>query len=253
VSVEYHPSTGGSGLRVEGLTVRYGGNTALDDVSFTAARGETLGLIGANGAGKSTLLRTVAGLERPHRGAITHDGVDLTAQSFRRRCRDTLALTFQIPRAAPQLTVEEQLAAQRQGLGHLLSPRSRPHVLAVREVIERMDLGLVSQSRPSELTLGEERRFELARAVLNEPSLLLVDEPSSGMSAEEALHLADALKMIAQTGVTIILVEHNIPFIRTLTANTVVLDAGRKLLSGPTPDVLASKEVKESYLGRAAA
>lgn len=244
---------GAEGLRVEGVTVRFGGNAALEDVSCAAREGEVLAVIGPNGAGKSTLLKTIAGLQRPDAGSVALCGEDVTRIRFRGRAKRGLALTFQIPRSAPTLTLEEQIAAQARGLRHLRDPRSKDAVARVGAVIERMELTEAARKRTPDLTLGEERRFELARALVNDPRVLLVDEPSSGMSSEEAQHLARVLSSIARDGVTVVLVEHNIPFVTALAQRTVVLNAGRVLVKGDTSDVLASPLVQEAYLGRAAA
>jgi branched-chain amino acid transport system ATP-binding protein len=241
------------GLLVEEIVVRYGGNAALNGVSCAAAPGEILGVIGPNGAGKSTLLRSIMGLQPVSAGRIHLDGRDVTRTSFSARCRLGAAMTFQIPRGTPSLTVAEELAAQARGFWHRGLPASRKRLQAVADVVERLDLGEVVRRRISQLTLGEERRFELARALVNQPSLLLVDEPSSGMSASEATVLASALRNIADGGVAVVLVEHNIPFISALTRRSVVLDAGWLLLEGPTPDVLKSETVQGAYLGRATA
>jgi branched-chain amino acid transport system ATP-binding protein len=242
-----------NGLEVAGITVRYGGNAALEDVACAAAPGEVLGVIGPNGAGKSTLIKTIAGLVTPAAGRVLMRGTDITRKRFRDRARLGLALTFQIPRSSPTLTVEEQIAAHAKRLRHLRLSRDHSAIDRVREVIERMELQDAIRKRAGDLTLGEVRRFELARALVNDPQVLLVDEPSSGMSAEEAQHLAQVLSQITSGGVTVVLVEHNIPFVRALARRTVVLDAGRVLVTGATADVLASPLVQEAYLGRAAA
>jgi branched-chain amino acid transport system ATP-binding protein len=241
------------GLVVEEIVVRYGGNAALDGVSCAVAPGEILGVIGPNGAGKTTLLRSIMGLQPVDGGRIRLDGRDVTRTQFSARCRLGATMTFQIPRGTPTLTVGEELAAQARGFWHRSIPGSRARLQTVSDVVERLDLEAVVRRRISQLTLGEERRFELARALVNGPSLLLVDEPSSGMSASEATLLASALRNIANGGVAVVLVEHNIPFISALTRRSVVLDAGRLLLEGPTSDVLKSETVQGAYLGRATA
>lgn len=247
------PHRPADGLAVEKVTVRYGGNAAVSSVSCSTPPGDVLAVIGPNGAGKSTLLRTVAGLQRAQEGRVLIGGRDVTAMDFRQRSRNGLALTFQIPRSAPSLTVEEQLAAQVHGLHHVRGPRSRAAMGRVAEIVARMELGSVTRRRTSELTFGEVRRFEIARALVSDPTVLLVDEPSSGMSSDDARHLAQVLASLAAGAVTVLLVEHNIPFVRALAQRTVVLDAGRVLIGGPTEEVLAAPEVKEAYLGRATA
>lgn len=245
--------SGGLRLELSQVHVRYGGTVALDSVSLRLGGGEILAVIGANGAGKSTLVRSIAGLQPLRGGSIRLNGKDVSRMQFVDRCRSGVALTFQIPRSAMELSVAEQLVAQTRGIGHVRSRRARTRLAEVRDVVDRLALGAQVRRRVRELTLGEIRRFELARALLNRPKVLLVDEPSSGMSADEAVVLASALKQVGDEGIGVILVEHNIPFVLALCDRAVVLDAGRVLTSGPTAEVFASNEVREAYLGSAAA
>lgn len=236
-------------LRVEGVEVRYGGTTAVTAVSCTVAPGEVVGLVGPNGAGKSTLLKAVAGLVTAQEGRFHLGQVELTGASFARRCRAGLGLTFQIPRNAGRLTVSEELFAQARGFRHRWSPGSRRSSEIIAGLLRDLDLDAVAERRVPDLTLGEIRRFELARALVNEPAVLLVDEPASGMTADEAKILSDALARLADSGVGVLLVEHNIPFLSSLADRVVVLDAGKLLIEGPTQDVLTSTPVQEAYLG----
>jgi branched-chain amino acid transport system ATP-binding protein len=241
------------GLRVDDVTVRFGGNPALEDVSFAARRGEVLALIGPNGAGKSTMLKTIAGLQRPTAGRVELQGEDVSDVSFRGRATRGLALTFQIPRSATALTVEEQIAGQAKGFRHVRFSHDDAALERVSDVIARVGLADAARKRTRDLTLGEIRRFEVARALVNQPNVLLVDEPASGMSSDEAKQLVEVLRAVADGGVTVVLVEHNIPFVSALARRTVVLSAGRLLIEGETAEVLASPTVKEAYLGQAAA
>ena len=238
----------GPALRVESLEVRYSGTVALQDVCFEVSPGEIFGIIGPNGAGKSTLLRTLVGLQAPDRGRVLLGGVDVTGLTFRRRSLAGISLTFQIPRFPPTLTVGEALLAQSRGFRHTRWG-SRDPIARMSEVLGQLELDDSLGSRLDQLTLGEERRFELARALINRPGVVLADEPSSGMSAAEARTLMNALRAVGELGVAVLVVEHNIPLIANMTERTFVLDAGRQLLTGPTKDVLASTVLKEAYLG----
>ena len=240
------------GLHVEKVSVSFGGNKAVDDVSFELDSGQIMGIIGPNGAGKSTTLNAIAGLVVPDQGTITLNGQDVTTKPFWRRCRAGLAMTFQTPQSDQNLTVAEQLLGQLRSVRHLfLGPGARAGRERVHQLLDEMDLHQIAERRTDSLTLGEIRRFEFARAVANEPTVLLVDEPSSGMTADESKLLALTIQRIADRGVAVILIEHNIPFVRALAENIVVLDLGKIIASGATSDVLASDIVKEAYLGTA--
>lgn len=238
-----------SALEVTGLEVRYGGTIALSDVSLRVRSGEMVALIGPNGAGKSTLLKAVCGLTPASAGSVQIAGRSVDEHSFARRCAEGIGLTFQIPRSAPRLTVEEELVAQARDFTHRLLPGSKRVLQRISDLVGAMELGDVLTRPISQLTLGEIRRFELARALVNQPSVLLVDEPASGMSGDETRVLGAALVEVAASGVAVLLVEHNIPFVSSLAKHVVVLDAGRLLIEGPVGEVLESAAVKEAYLG----
>jgi branched-chain amino acid transport system ATP-binding protein len=241
-----------SALVVNDVAVSFGGNRAVDGVSCAVEPGEIFGIIGPNGAGKSTFINAISGLVKLERGEVLIAERDVTRKGFWGRCRLGLAMTFQIPRSDENLTVAEQLVGQYAKARHIWLGRGASAVVTrVGELLQEMELEDSARKTPSELTLGEIRRFELARAIANEPKVLLVDEPSSGMNAEEARLLARTLQEIARTGVAVVVIEHNIPFIRALAERTMVLDAGRIIEQGKTEAVLSSDVVKEAYLGTA--
>jgi ABC-type branched-subunit amino acid transport system ATPase component len=238
-----------SALVVTGLEVRYGGTIAVSDVSCRVRTGEIVALIGPNGAGKSTLLKAVCGLTPVSAGTVRLAGKSVDGHSFERRCAEGIGLTFQIPRNAPRLTVEEELVAQARDFRHRLLSRSKQVLRRISDLAGAMELGDVLTRPISQLTLGEIRRFELARALVNQPSVLLVDEPASGMSGDETRVLGAALVEVAASGVAVLLVEHNIPFVSSVAKHVVVLDAGGLLVEGPVGEVLESAAVREAYLG----
>lgn len=237
-------------LEVRDISVSYGGNRAVDTVSCAVDAGEVFGIIGPNGAGKSTFLNAISGLVAVESGDVIIDGRDVTRAAFWGRCRQGLAMTFQTPRFDEDLTAAEQLLGQLRHARHARIGRGAPvAVRRVGQLLAELELEEAGGKPPSELTLGEIRRFELARALANEPKVLLVDEPSSGMNAEEARLLARTLQQISDTGVAVLVIEHNIPFIRVLAERMIVLDAGRVIEEGETEMVLESQVVKEAYLG----
>lgn len=235
------------------VSVAFGGNRAVDKVSLEVVPGEIFGLMGPNGAGKSTLLRAVIGLQDMDSGSIRFAGADVSKMTFSARCKRGIGLTFQIPQGAPELTVEEELVAQSRRIVHKRLPSARGELRRVADILDWLDLAVIARRRTDELTLGEVRRFELARAMVNEPALLLVDEPSSGMSGQETTLLASALRRVADRGVGIVLVEHNIPFMTSLAGKALVLDAGAELANGPMDEIVSSSIVQEAYLGTATA
>lgn len=241
-------------LELDGVTVVFGGMTAADDVGFSVEAGQIFGIIGPNGAGKSTTLNAISGLVTAASGTVRINGEDVTGDPFWKRCRRGLAMTFQTPRSDENLTVAEQLLGQIRSARHIRLGRGAAAARGrVNELLKATDMEDAATRVPGQLTLGEIRRFEFARAMANEPSVLLVDEPSSGMTSEEAILLARSLRMIADSGVAVVVIEHNIPFIKSLASELIVLDAGRIIERGTTAHVLSSNVVKEAYLGTSTA
>jgi ABC-type branched-subunit amino acid transport system ATPase component len=241
-------------LDVKSACVSFGAAQAVTEVSVSVEAGEIVGVIGPNGAGKSTLLKSIAGQVRLDSGRVELGEKDVTRLSVARRSRRGIGTTFQLPRSHPELTVFEQLFAQSSSAMHIRMGKNRHNTLnRVYELAQQADLiGLLSSSTRV-LTLGESRRFEVVRALINEPRVLLVDEPASGMTADEARLLAEMLRAAAKSGVAVLLIEHNIPFIRSLAEKLLVLDASRCIEWGPTEQALMSEQVKEAYLGRTTA
>ncbi|MEQ8719096.1 MAG: ATP-binding cassette domain-containing protein [Acidimicrobiales bacterium] len=237
-------------LEVRDICVTFGGSRAVDGVSMAVPEGAIVGLIGPNGAGKTTLLKVMAGLVRPDQGSVSLRGVDVTRSGIARRARAGLAMTFQVPRSVANLTVGEQLLIPLASFRRFGSRERREHWQAlVQRVVADLDLAALLDRYPTELTLGEIRRFEVARALMREPAILLVDEPASGMSSEDVVTLAGQLRRVAAGGVAVLLIEHNVPFVREVASTLHVLDLGRLIASGSPADVLANDAVKDAYLG----
>jgi branched-chain amino acid transport system ATP-binding protein len=236
-------------LAVSSLSKRYGGVTALSDVSFEAGSGEILGIIGPNGAGKTTLVNIISGAGRPDAGTVALEGTDVTHLAQFRRARLGLARTFQQPR--PFLTcscaenVEIAASVSREDASSLDTPRSR--ALAVLAFV-----GLTAQAdqRPTELNYAGLKLLDLARAIATRPKVLLLDEVMSGVTESEVARLGDGLTELSRAGACILVVEHVVPVIRRLASRTLVLDEGHTIALGPTEEVLADRKVQEAYLGR---
>lgn len=248
-------------LAIEHVTLRFGGVTALSDVSFTVAEGEVCGLVGPNGAGKSSLFNCINGLYLPREGRILFEGHDLAGRPPHRIARLGVGRTFQNLAFSPSLTLLENVmltGVVHDGLHPLAclvgSPWQRRRDRALRsratDLLEQFDLLHAARRLPGELPFGTLKRAEIARALLARPRLLLVDEPAGGLNHQEVDELAALLRQVREdSGTTIVLVEHNMGFVMSLVDRVVVLDGGRKI-ADDVPDVVSKDPVViEAYLG----
>ncbi|HEY9388914.1 MAG TPA: ABC transporter ATP-binding protein [Mycobacteriales bacterium] len=237
--------TGTPVLEVQGLTRRFGGLVAVNDVTFSVQPGTILGLIGPNGAGKSTLFSMVAGEQRPSAGVIRFDGRDVTGWSPHQAATAGVGRTFQLMRVFGSMTVMENLVTA----AHLRHRSTR----AAREVAEQVctELGMtdIAHHQADGLTAASKKRLEMGRALATEPKLLLLDEVLSGLTPTEAQEATEIVRGINNRGVTIVMVEHVMEVVMSLCRRLVVLDFGQKIFEG-TPDVAVHDEaVLEAYLG----
>ncbi|ADD28439.1 ABC transporter ATP-binding protein [Meiothermus ruber] len=236
-------------LSVQGLCKRFGGVTAANEVSLQVAPGEILAVIGPNGAGKSTLLNLLSGLLRPDEGRIEFLGQEITHAPPEVRTWKGLGRAFQIVQPFPEMSVWENLL-----VGALYGKPSTPRKVAERvvaEVIELTGLAPKAQTPAGELTLLEDKRLELARALCTQPRLLLLDEVMAGLRPSEALEAVALVRRIRDSGVTVLFIEHLMPVVRALADRVVVMDYGRVIAEGPYDAVAANPKVREAYLGRA--
>jgi branched-chain amino acid transport system ATP-binding protein len=236
-------------LEVDSVTVRFGGLVAVHDVSLGAEAGRITGLIGPNGAGKTTLFNVITGLQRPTSGRVLVDGHDIARLPTYRRARLGMARTFQRLELFGALTVRENVhvaAAIRTG-GPRTSREERAQL--VSSLIARVGLDAVSGQRADALPTGQGRLIELARALATSPRLLLLDEPASGQSEAETLHFAALLRSLADDGMAILLVEHDMQLVMNLCDSIHVLDFGRVLASGPPSVIRSDPAVLTAYLG----
>jgi ABC-type branched-subunit amino acid transport system ATPase component len=249
-------------MEVSGLTRRFGGITAVDDVSFTLAPHEILGLIGPNGAGKTTIFDLISGLLPVDGGRIAFAGTDITGWGPDRRAAAGLGRSFQDARIFPTLTVAENIAVAlerhietRDHLAALLNlPAMQESELdvayTVEDLIELMNLGAFRDKFVAELSTGSRRIVDLAMAIAHDPAVLLLDEPSSGIAQRETEALGPLLKRIqAETGCAMLIIEHDMPLITSVSDEILALDLGRVLLRGTPQAVTTDPQVVESYLG----
>jgi branched-chain amino acid transport system ATP-binding protein len=246
-------------LKAEGITKRFAGIVALHDVSIEIGEGERVGLIGPNGAGKTTFFNCILGVLRADGGRVELSGRDISDLPVHRRARLGIGRTFQRIELFADSTVRDHLLIAertRRGDGRLwkdLLGLGRPSAEEVARADEMLELlGLVDlANEPIELlSLGQCRLVEVGRALMTDPKLLLLDEPSSGLDRAETATLAQTLREVqADKGFAILLVEHDVELVASFTSRAYVLDFGRLLIDGPTGEVLGSREVRAAYLG----
>jgi branched-chain amino acid transport system ATP-binding protein len=246
-------------LVAQSVSKTFAGITALDDVSLDVDEREIVGLIGPNGAGKTTFFNCLLGILKPNTGTVTFEGRDLSRFPTYRRARLGIGRTFQRIELFSGMTPREHfLVAERvrNGRGALwkdmlfLGRPSADENARATAMLELLDLGAVADRPVESLSLGAGRLVEIGRALMTGPKLVLLDEPSSGLDRQETEALAVKLRAVQQEqGIAILLVEHDVDFVRSLVQRVFVLDFGTLIASGPTAEVFADDAVRRAYLG----
>lgn len=233
-------------LALEQAGVAFGGFQALSDVTLSVAPGQVVGLIGPNGAGKTTCVNVLTGFQRPTTGRVTLGGRDVSGLAAHRLRRAGVARTFQAGRLFGGLDVLDNLAVTGVGLGLRRAAAERE----AAALLAWMGLGALRDRPAAGLPYTDERRVAIARALIGRPDFLLLDEPAAGMSEIEADDLAALIARIArERGVGVLLIEHNVGLVLSVCAHVVVLDGGRVIEAGDRAAILASRAVREAYLG----
>ncbi len=236
------------GLDASGITVRFGGHEALRSVDLVAPPGQVTGLIGPNGAGKTTLFNVLCGLQRTTAGDVRLDGTVLTKMAPHRRARRGLARTFQRLETFTLLTVRENVLAGAEFRRRWADTDEAPSAVT-DELLTRLELGDVADERVDTLPTGRARLVELARALAAAPTMLLLDEPSSGLDERETEALGLVLQEVAARGPGILLVEHDMSLVMSVCEDLTVLDFGAVIARGVPDDVQADPIVQQAYLG----
>ena len=236
-------------LTARGLSKRFGGVLAVDGASVSVAEGRIVALIGPNGAGKTTLFAMIAGFAQPDAGEITFAGRRIDAMPPHEICRLGLTRTFQIVQPFAGLSVRENIAIG----AHLHHPRRADALAAAGEIAARLGMSAMLDQQAKALTIAGRKRLELARALATAPKLLLLDEVMAGLIPAEVTQIIAMIRAIRDSGVTILLIEHVMQAVMSLSEEAYVLNQGRVIAHGAPRELVADRQVIEAYLGPGAA
>ena len=241
-------------LKIVNLSKNFGGLKALSNVNMEVKKGEILGVIGPNGAGKTTLFSIISGFLKPSSGKIIFEDVEIQGMAPAKIVKLGIARTFQIVKPLKSLTVFENVLTacgykNYFGLSFLKKWKDDKYMRKADEIIRLVGLEKYRDNVSGALPLGLQKRIEIARALALDPKLLLLDEPTAGMSYEESNEIKELIKRLREMGITIMLVEHNVPFAVELTDRMYVLSYGEIIAEGTPEEIVKDERVIEAYLG----
>jgi branched-chain amino acid transport system permease protein len=247
-------------LQLDGVSRTFGGVRALDSVSLRVREGAVHGLIGPNGAGKTTALNVISGLMEPTSGEIRFQGARIDDQPAHRIAALGIRRTFQNIRLFPAMSSLENLIVGMHTTTHtplwqrlVYAPKAQREEARAREwgvmLLERVGLGRKALEQARNLSYGEQRRLEIARALASDPALILLDEPTAGMNPRETDAVADLIRSMSADGRTVLLVEHNVGLVMSVCDRITVLDFGEVIAEGTPAEVSANPDVITAYLG----
>ncbi len=229
-------------LATQELTKKFGGLTAVDSVDLSIAEGEIRCLIGPNGAGKSTLLELITGQLSPTAGDIYFDGINLTTLDPHKRVDAGISVKFQSPHVYESLTVRQNLRVPLQRTNQSVEP-------VLSDTLDRISLKSKVDKPASDLSHGEKQRLEIGMALTLDPTLMLLDEPVAGMSIDETDDIADLIRSLHADGMTFLIVEHDMKFVRQVSQQVTVLNQGSIFRQGPIEEIQSDDDVRRIYLG----
>jgi branched-chain amino acid transport system ATP-binding protein len=229
-------------LQLQGVNKRFGGHVVLNDVSFGVAPGEIVGLVGPNGSGKTTTINVISGLYRTDSGHITFNGQPVHHVPMHKLAHLGINRTFQVPKTFRDMTVRENIEVA----AHFGQPG---HAVDVRGILREIDLETQADKQAGSLTVNQQKLLDLGRALATGPKLLLVDEIGAGLNPAELGAIADLLRRLAQRGIALIVVEHLMAFLGSITSRVIVLGAGRMLFEGSLDAASRHPEVVAAFFG----
>ena len=253
--------TASPALEVRGLTKRFGGVIAVDACSFEAPLGQVTGLIGPNGAGKSTAIDLISGFKLPDSGTVLFEGREIQGHPPHQISRLGLIRTFQSPREWPGLTVLENVVMARwdpgregffraiAGLGRAQRVKADGELAQARDILEEFGLAKLRNERAGNLSGGQKRLVEFARIRMAAPELVILDEPMGGVNPVLGERMAVAIEAFIASGTSVIVVEHNLPFIERVTQHVIVMAQGTVIAEGPFDSLRSNQDVVDAYLG----